>query len=93
MSAMRWINAVGQGWASILKPILEQAVKEDAHIAQVKEKFGGLRIYAYDGSDELMNMIDVAENASYKICEYCGEPGVPRAGSWTKTLCDKCWSM
>jgi hypothetical protein len=57
---------------------------------QVKEKFGGLRIY-YSGGDDCINgMVAMAATMSYKICESCGERGKPNKGGWIVTLCDKC---
>jgi hypothetical protein len=57
---------------------------------QVKEKFGGLRIY-YSGGDDCINgMVAMAATMSYKICEICGERGQPNKGGWISTLCDEC---
>ncbi|MHA2064992.1 MAG: hypothetical protein ACXABY_11515 [Candidatus Thorarchaeota archaeon] len=64
-------------------------------ILQIKEKFGGLRIY-WGGavSDEHRNYIrgavDIIEALSHKVCETCGAPGETRRGSWIVTLCDPC---
>lgn len=75
--------------------------------AQIKEKFGGLRFY-YDTPCELPKevlseveaAIQLAENKSYTICEYCGASDskmrnqTPDGGNrWIKTLCDKCWNV
>ncbi len=57
-------------------------------IAQVKEKFGGLRFYVHGGSEEIRNYIDFAEYMSENVCERCGQPGEPRNDGWVKTLCD-----
>jgi len=57
---------------------------------QIKEKFGGLRIY-YSGGDDCVNgMVAMAATMSYKICESCGERGEPNKNGWIVTLCDKC---
>lgn len=57
---------------------------------QVKEKFGGLRFY-YSGGDEFINgIVRMAEGMSYKICEYCGNPGKPNKEGWIKTQCEQC---
>ena len=58
-------------------------------VAQVKEKFGGLRFY-YDGGDnEIHGMVRMAESMASHICETCGDKGYGRSGGWIRTLCDK----
>lgn len=58
--------------------------------AQVKEKFGALRYYVEGGDDYVYGLIDMAQSMSNKICETCGNPGIPRSKGWIKTRCDKC---
>lgn len=60
------------------------------YAVQIKEKFGGLRIYMAGNIEGMFDIIDKAERKSYKICEFCGAPGKTRDGSWIFTLCDKC---
>lgn len=57
---------------------------------QVKEKFGGLRIYFSGGDDYVFGAISMAEEYSYKICEVCGNAGKPNKGGWISTLCENC---
>lgn len=57
---------------------------------QVKEKFGGLRFYMNYYVEEIEELINEAEEKSYKTCERCGAPGKSREGGWIITLCDKC---
>ena len=57
---------------------------------QIKEKYGGLRIYYSGGDDYVDGLISMAEEMSYKICERCGCPGSPNNQGWIMTLCDKC---
>lgn len=60
----------------------------DVVVAQIKEKFGGLRFY-YDGGDDVIDgMVRMAESWAGRTCEVCGNPGVARNGGWIKTLCD-----
>lgn len=57
-------------------------------VAQIKEKFGGLRFY-YDGGDEhISGMVTIAEVWAGRTCETCGERGKQRGGGWIRTLCD-----
>jgi hypothetical protein len=57
---------------------------------QIKEKFGGLRVYYSGGDDYVSGMVSMAESFSYKICEVCGERGSPHKGGWISTLCESC---
>jgi hypothetical protein len=62
----------------------------DKQVTQVKEKFGGLRFYINEGTDEIFKRISEAENKSYEICEVTGEPGTLRTDiGWYRTLCDE----
>ena len=63
-------------------------------VAQIKEKFGGLRFYtdSHDLSDEecakLFSVIRFAEALSFRICEECGAPAKrENNGGWLATLC------
>ena len=85
----------GDGWASLLEPILEYGAEniEDFEIFQVKEKFGGLRIYCggKELSPEMEKILFDAQQKSFGICEECGEAAKPKAyGGWIKTLCEVC---
>lgn len=57
---------------------------------QIKEKFGGLRIYYSGGDSYIHGAISMAEEISYKICEVCGNSGKPNKGGWIVTLCENC---
>jgi hypothetical protein len=62
----------------------------DFKFDQIKEKFGGLRIYYSGGDDYIRGLVTMAETMSYKICEVCGNKGKPNKGGWISTLCDGC---
>lgn len=92
---------VGKGWIDLCIRtfgLIAKAYEEAGEdfnrfsVAQIKEKFGGLRIYLYGtpvaASDAVHKAIAEAERDSYSICEVCGQPGLPRRGGWIKTLCD-----
>lgn len=68
---------------------LEQEKEMIPTIRQIKEKFGGLRIYMDVKKDSHREYIDFAESMSYHVCEVCGAPGVPRRTGWIKVLCDE----
>lgn len=67
---------------------IPQSVSQ-VYVAQIKEKFGGLRFY-YDGGDEhIAGMVRMAEMWAGRHCEKCGKPGEQRSGGWIRTLCDE----
>jgi hypothetical protein len=56
--------------------------------SQVKEKFGTLRFYMSFETDEMSDLIDLAEKVSAETCEICGKPGITRGFlAWVQTLC------
>lgn len=60
---------------------------------QIKEKFGGLRVYDWAHDDYIDGMIWMAESMSYCTCEICGNSGAlceTAGGYWVKTLCPAC---
>jgi len=57
---------------------------------QIKEKFGGLRVYFSGGDEYIEGLVSMAESFSYQICEECGEKGKPNKGGWISTLCENC---
>lgn len=63
-------------------------------ILQIKEKFGGLRIYTGKYSDEyIRGVMSMTESMSFEICEICGMNQQVRQNDdskWIKTLCDRC---
>ena len=92
--------ACGKGWWPILEKLCSNIqhhidwknkqleVVPQVTVAQIKEKFGGLRFY-YDGGDEqIRGMVQMAEAWADASCEECGSPGKRRDGGWIKTLCD-----
>ena len=87
------------GWYDILSSVCyrikqyEKNKKSDYYTVtfdQIKEKWGGLRIYHSGGDDYVDGLISMAEEMSYKTCERCGCPGSPNKQGWIMTLCDKC---
>jgi hypothetical protein len=68
---------------------LAEAIEELPQIMQVKEKFGGLRFYAFHAEGVNRSYINFAETLSMRTCEWCGAPGEARSDGWTKVLCEK----
>lgn len=92
--------ACGEGWWPILEALCGQIqhhidwknkqgnVVHQVTVAQIKEKFGGLRFYYSGGDDAIDGMVRMAESWAARSCEECGAPGKSRDGGWIKTLCD-----
>ena len=83
---------VSQGWNQILKDLISDLIKMgwNREIIQVKEKFGTLRFYINEGTDDIHRRIAKAEMESATICEATGKPGKLRNDlGWWRTLCDE----
>ncbi len=79
---------VGEGWWPITKPLVAELRRWGVHICQIKEKFGGLRVYVDTADDEVYKLIEAAEVACDTTCEVCGERGTPNGSrGWIRTLC------
>lgn len=85
-------DCVQAGWWPLVENLIQDliALGWDRDLHQVKEKFGGLRFYVGETTEEISKRIAKAEADSFKICEYCGKPGKRRTGVWILTLCDEC---
>lgn len=60
---------------------------------QVKEKFGGLRIYHGGGDEYCQGAVDMAASLSYSVCEICGNGGprvVGHTEGWIRSICRDC---
>ena len=81
---------IGPGWVPLVEELMTKlkGAGWNGEIGQVKEKFGGLRFYIYDGNPAVWDLINKYETKSYTICEDCGLPGKLRHGGWWRTLCD-----
>ncbi len=88
-----FLECVGPGWRPTVKECLEKIIPLGAEIQQVKEKFGGLRVY-YRGRhvdhDKVNQQIRLAEMKCETTCEDCGAPGEVRDNrGWLRCLCDQ----
>jgi hypothetical protein len=83
---------VSLGWNLIIKNLIQDLIKLgwNKEVIQVKEKFGGLRFYINEGTDEIHQRIGQAELESMKTCEITGKLGKIRTDiGWHRTLCDE----
>jgi len=98
-TCMCWGFECGDGWLKIIDQLSSDITALDEKngsrtvATQVKEKFGGLRFYIESGSDAIFDLIDKAEDESFRTCEFCGEPGGLRGVGWLSTMCAACWTQ
>lgn len=89
---------VGVGWLGIIRDFLMTALPLDPmlEILELKEKYGGLRIWC-DSDIEVVRLAKAkAQLKSLHICEVCSQPGsvrIPPSGSrgcaWWRCVCDE----
>lgn len=105
-SCMAFGFDIGPGWYPIIEKLsakLENLIQKykNEHpdldkdylprASQVKEKYGTLRFYMISETEEMIALIDEAEEISKTVCEECGQPGVNKTScGWYITMCDKC---
>lgn len=83
------LASVGDGWHELVRGFFQACEDAGVAVTQVKEKFGGMRIYTDSAPDYIFDLANKLEVQSYKTCEECGERGKPRSGGWVKTLCEE----
>ena len=84
-----WNHLVNELWAAIVERCEELGI-EPPEVQQCKQKFGGLRFYVSSTHVDVLSLIETAEDASYHVCELCGEPGRLRGKAWLTVRCDTC---
>ena len=83
---------VSQGWNQLIKDLITDLINLgwNKEVCQVKEKFGTLRFYINEGTDDIHRRIAKAEIESATICEVTGKVGELRTDiPWYRTLCDE----
>lgn len=88
-----WVDSIGPGWRDILDRLHVDLMEIEPRymIMQIKEKFGGLRVY-FTAPRETFALVqarvDEAISEASKLCERCGAPGELRSLSgWWQTVC------
>lgn len=82
----------GDGWNLVLERLFNAMSTDTPPITinQVKEKFGGLRVYYSGGSTLSTKALRFAEETAAGLCEVCGKSGFIRDDlSWLRVLCNK----
>lgn len=105
-TCMCWGIETGPGWYDLIDETCAKIIKIDkdkeVQFTQIKEKFGGLRIYfnIYPSNKNIeynklfrnvLDIINKSEIRSFSICENCGKPGKRVSiNNWLLTLCKTC---
>lgn len=83
-----------EGWYPMIQDLISELIEIgwDKQIAQIKEKFGGLRFYIESYPEGAADIILKYSTLSYQTCEECGsteeiKTGIFNGGSWIRTLC------
>ena len=89
----------GKGWWPLIEKVAAAIDSFNAdhpetpiEVSQIKQKFGGLRIYHHNAPGDLRLLIDDAVAASWHTCEKCGSTiGVTtNHEGYRLTLCPDC---
>ena len=89
----------GKGWWPMIEKVASAIDSFNAanpenpiEVSQIKQKFGGLRIYHHNAPEDIRPFIDEAIEASWHTCEKCGSTtGVTtNLEGYRLTLCPNC---
>lgn len=86
-----WLPLVDDMFAEIQQYCTTNNTIETPQVAQIKEKFGALRVYIDFCDDNIKKIVYKYEDISVTICEQCGKPGKKESiNGWLKTICNAC---
>lgn len=87
----RFSLCIMKGWRPIVEEFMDTLAGTDYQAIQIKEKFGGLRMYLHSPSKATLNRdaYDKAVEKASRTCCICGEPGVLRNTNWMAVLCEE----
>lgn len=85
------LASVGPGWSELVRAFHQACDDAGIDIVQVKEKFGGLRMYTGAAPKHILDLEDRLEQKSFRVCELCGAAGKLRTSGWMSTCCDECF--
>lgn len=80
---------VGSGWGELIDEVYD-ALPPDTVVTQLKEKWGGLRVYVDAANPAFFDLLDDVEAKSLVTCELCGKPGRLLTTGWYMTRCEEC---
>jgi hypothetical protein len=95
---MYWGIETGAGWSKLIDDMSNELSHKFPHAeyAQIKEKFGILRVYidnvSADQRDKLNSIIERYEVLSSETCEVCGLKATRTQNDigWISVTCNKC---
>ena len=89
----------GKGWWPLIEKVAAAIDSFNAahpnspvEVTQIKQKFGGLRIYYYNAPEDIRQLIDEVIETSWHTCEKCGctEGVTTNKDGYILTLCPSC---
>lgn len=92
-----------KGWWETVKKVEAVLLAESIQIRQMKEKFGGLRVYwdwpeewndledetFHNKCEQIELLINVADWVCQRTCMVCAEEGTLRKENWINVLCEE----
>lgn len=97
VSDMPW--ECGKGWWPLIDKVAAAIdsfnvahPESSIEVSQIKQKFGGLRIYHHNAPEDIRQLIDEAIEDSWHTCERCGatEGITTNLEGYRLTLCPDC---
>ena len=89
-----WRIAFGEQMCEEIREALLKHGGEEAlsryRVAQIKEKFGALRWYDFNGNEDTDAVINKYEAISERTCIRCGKPATQISTGWISPWCDEC---
>lgn len=98
-----WLYSIPKGWEKIGQQMIQEceAIEPNYTIADMKEKWGELRIVSYvpdkegwptpsDYADKLIEIEDKCTEQSSRTCCICGKPATKMSIGWICPYCDDC---
>lgn len=94
-----WRKAFGKQMSEDIKKAGKASRKRLGHLSwrkmitweQIKEKYGGLRLYA-SATDEIQKVLDKYEILSEGYCINCGKPARYMTRGWIEFYCEDCFT-
>jgi hypothetical protein len=84
-----WFELFLQCCEDIYKPLEDAGCLDSFRFLQVKEKFGQMRLYHCDASEEACDIISKYEFLSEQVCCVCGKHAVATTRGWICPYCDE----
>lgn len=101
LTGENWFDDIPTGWRIMIPCMLEDIVNAAAEdnvaldkcleFQQIKEKFGGLRLYA-SATPHVQRVLSIYEALSERLCIHCGRPHIGLTSGWILPYCKACWN-